>query len=223
MSATFTLAVPTPADGTDYRFHLYNDDTPTCTNQSLGPEATAQMQVLARNYLKLFESGGLPIVSTDTLHALGTNLFDVWLADVWDHLRDLIPATGSWRLVVASSDTTVLNLPWELLQLPSLTEPLGLVPRASVRRTPRAEPLPAGTDNGRPGPLRVLYSACAPVDAGQLSYEKEEFRVLQVLTETAPKVAPFGCNLCSFDELQSEVRAVKPHVVHLTVNGFVTN
>jgi len=155
------------------------------------------------------------------LAEIGEHLFETWLADDWDAVQNALTPPGRSRVVVASDVSAVLNLPWSLLRLPGWDEPLGLDPNSSIRLHPAADRLAEGDGERRPGLLRVLYSACAPRDAGNLGYEKEEYQLLQTLTQPAADVDHFGCDLGRFDELQGRVREYNPHVVHLTGHGIV--
>jgi len=200
------------------------------TNRTLPVDATHAQRTLADDYLGWFESSGIPLVEEAAPAEIGEHLFETWLADDWEEVQDALTPPGRSRFVVASDVPAVLNLPWSLLRLPGRDEPLGLDATASERLHPAADPLAESNGERRPGPLRVLYSACAPRDAGDLGYEKEEYQLLQTFTQpgadatrTQPGagVAHFGCDLGRFDELQDRVREYNPHVVHLTGHGIV--
>lgn len=220
-SRTVTLVVKDANGGDAWGEHLYVDGDPVATNRTLGSDEVQAQRDLADEYLSWFETRGLPIREKDTLAAIGEQLFETWLADDWDDLESALMPPGRSRFVVASDVPAVLNLPWSLLRLPGRDEPLGLDPLSSVRLHPMAEQLTMDSGERRPGPLRVLYSACAPRDAGDLGYEKEEYQLLQTLTQPGHDVEHFGCDLGRFDELQDRVREYNPHVVHLTGHGVV--
>jgi len=218
---TITLAIKESAGGDTWTSHLYVDETPIATNRTLSPDATQAQRELSEKYLSWFEQPQLPLVEEQALTVIGTRLFETWLADDWAAVEDALSPTDHRRIVVASDVPAVLNLPWSLLRLPGEDEPLGLDPNGSIRLHPATERLAERNDERRPGPLRVLYSACAPRDAVELGYEKEEQRLLQTLTQPGQDVAHFGCDLGAFDELQNRVREYRPHVVHLTGHGVV--
>lgn len=216
---TITLAMKESGD--TLSSHLYVDEEPVATNQALSPTATKAQRELSDDYLSLFEQPQIPLVEEEALRTMGTQLFKTWLADDWKDVEEVLAPTGRRRFVVASDVPAVLNLPWSLLRLPEADEPVGLDPTSSLRLHPVTERLPKSNDERRPGPLRVLYSACAPRDAVELGYEKEEYQLLQTLTQPDQDVAHFGCDLGAFNELQNRVREYRPHVVHLTGHGVV--
>ena len=218
---TITLAIKESAGGDTWTSHLYVDETLIATDRTLSPDATQAQRELSEKYLSWFEQPQLPLVEEQALTAIGTRLFETWLADDWAAAEDALSPTDHRRIVVASDVPAILNLSWSLLRLSGEDEPLGLDPNSSIRLHPAAEGLAESHDERRPGPLRVLYSACAPRDAGDLGYEKEEQQLLQTLTQPGPDVAHFGCDLGRFDELQYRVREYNPHVVHLTGHGMI--
>lgn len=218
---TITLAIKESAGGGSFASHLYVDEEPVATNRTLSPADTQVQRELSDDYLSLFEQPQIPLVEEESLRTTGTQLFETWLDDDWRGVEDELSPTAHRRFVVASDVPAVLNLPWSLLQLPGKDEPIGLDPTSSLRLHPAAERLAESHDERRPGPLRVLYSACAPRDAGELGWENEESRLLQTLTQPGQDVEHFGCDLGAFDELQDRVREYRPHVVHLTGHGVV--
>lgn len=221
--ATITLSVQTTSGGAQYTTHVRVDGTPVVTNRTLSPEDSQAVNTLATNYLSLFEGGLLPLVKQTALDDLGSALFDLWLGEDWEKVEEALPAAAPRHLVIASEVSAVLNLPWSLLRVPGDDEPIGLDPNASIRLHPSTGGLSKGDDDDRPGPLRVLYSACAPRDLGDLGYEKEEYQLIQTLSQRGDRVAHFGCDLGSFDEFQERLRKYRPHVVHLTGHGAVTD
>jgi tetratricopeptide (TPR) repeat protein len=217
---TITLAIKESAYGDSFSFHLYVDAEPVATNRTLSPKATQAQRELSEDYLSWFEQHKLPLVEEHRLTALGEQLFETWLAAAWEDIKDELLPTARRRFVVASDVPAVLNLPWSLLRLPGEEEPIGVDPMSSVRLHPALDRLTESKDELRPGPLRVLYSACAPRDAVDLGYEREEYQLLRTLSQR-DRVAHFGCDLGAFDELQDRVREYRPHVVHLTGHGVV--
>jgi hypothetical protein len=218
---TITLKIEGSSAEGRYTTHLYVDETPIATNQTLSPDATQAQRELSHKYLSLFEQSGLPLVEEQTLNAIGYQLFETWLDHYWAEVEDAFSPTDPRRFVVASDVPAVLNLPWSLLRLPGEDEPLGLDPNDSIRLHPATQRLAESQDEPRPGPLRVLYSACAPRGAEDLSYEREEHQLLQTLTQPEYDVAHFGCDLGAFDEFKERVGEYRPHVVHLTGHGFI--
>jgi tetratricopeptide (TPR) repeat protein len=216
-----TLDVESTAGGDAYVVYVTVNGDQAGSNR-LSPEAASAQKELAREYLSLFENGHF-LVERGGLDRVGRGLFETWLGDVWAEIEDEL--SGHSRcFVIASEEPDVLNLPWSLLRIPGEDDPIGLDPNTSIRLHPSTDGLADGDGDGRPGPLRVLYSACAPRDLGDLGYEKEEYQLLQTFSQTEPgKVAHFGCDLGAFDELQQRLREYRPHVVHLTGHGAVVD
>jgi len=166
-------------------------------------------------------------MARDQQIALGSELFDLWLAESWDEIEKKVPSSAHLMLVVASDAPDALNLPWEMLRLPKkLRLPdcdfIGFDPSFSVRRLPGAErKLEAFAGALRPGPLRVLFMASSPLDLPELYFEREEEAFIRAISKAGPDAAFDICDMGSFDELRERINEFKPHIVHLTGHGIV--
>src|SRR2546423_7461057 len=99
-----------------FLFNVLIDDEVIASNQSLATAESQNVRELSRRYNALFEQRYAPQIASDALKTIGAELFDIWLARVWDKVREKCP-TGSARLLARASDgADVLNLPWELLR-----------------------------------------------------------------------------------------------------------
>jgi tetratricopeptide (TPR) repeat protein len=218
---TITVIIREASDGA-YRSDVHRDGEPVATNRTIEPTEAHEVDRLAADYLRVFEQRLQPQIEDQRLEEIGRMLFETWLADVWDEL-DVRPG-DPLCLVVASDVSAVLNLPWELLPILDRLDVAGLDPNVALRRYPRLEGLPEATGERRPGPLRVLYSACQPREATTLDYEREEYELMRILGRAGAardRVVQFGCDLGSFEELRKRVEQFRPHVVHLTGHGAV--
>jgi len=150
----------------------------------------------------------------DEAARIGETMFALWLAPLWRHMRK--PAI----LVIASRDADVLNGPWELARPPA-DQALGLDPQLSLRRLPWAT---ADFDGAkaplRPGPLRILFVACAPEELTTLDYEQEEAFVRRGAELASGDIVFMACELGTFDELAERIAAFRPHAVHLNGHAF---
>ena len=115
----------------------------------------------------------------------------------------------------------VLNFPWELLPSPGGAF-LIADGRTAIRRTTRAT-------LGKGGlplvalPLRILFTACAPLDLPGLDYEKEEEAMLRVASKLGSRVHLDIAEAGTFDELRDLISEYQPHVVHLSGHGAMCN
>ncbi len=192
------------------------DGNPSTTERfAVGPELVKALLDDARGHGELFEGGRRPITTPDQLANWGRRLHEVWFARK-------VPApagAGSHELWIESADASVLNLPWELVELsPNL--PVGCDAAWSLRRTlpghlaPQPGPL-------RPGPIRVLVLSAAPTDEGQLDYEREEELILQATSLLPQRTIVHFAETGTFEELGKLVSQVEPHIVHLSGHGIV--
>ncbi len=222
---TVTLAISEQGSTTApaYSYDIYRDDEPVRTNILVDASATAELNRFADRYLGMFEAK-IPLDTTEAaLEEIGQNLFEIWLSDAWSDLPKTFQR-GNGMLVIVSDAALVLNLPWELLQFPGARKLVGLQPNLRLRRHTRVERLPGAGKAQRPGPLRVLYTACQPRGSTVLDYETEEVALIRILSRVGgadQRVAYYGCDLGSFEELQEFVDRYRPHVVHLTGHADV--
>jgi hypothetical protein len=204
-----------------FTFHVFLDDTPVASNQSLSSAQSHTVRELAWQYGQLFEQRSLPQLAREQLQTLGAQLFDLWLAHSWDKLSGKLRPGDQRVLLVASERPEVLNLPWELLR-PAGGECIGADGKWSVRRFPWTDrqPAPAGTDLPA-GPLRILHMVCAPQDQPELDFEREEELLTRAISQAGPRVVFDSGDLGSFDELGQRTDEFRPHIVHLTGHARV--
>jgi tetratricopeptide (TPR) repeat protein/nucleoside-triphosphatase THEP1 len=223
-SPTITLVITDAGvDPVEYTYDVFRDDEPIRTNATVGAERASELRRFAKSYLNLFEGRYQPSVDAQQLQAMGRNLFQGWLEEAWGDLPRSFQR-GKGTLVVASDVSPVLNLPWELLQFPNGRTVAGLNPNLRLRRHPLPERLPEVREDRRPGPLRVLYTACQPRGSTVLDYEREEVALVRILSRVGgakQRVTYYGCDLGSLEELREFVDEYRPHVVHLTGHAKV--
>jgi tetratricopeptide (TPR) repeat protein len=205
-----------------FLYQVLVDGEVIASNQSLSPEQAKAVCDFSRRYGELFEHPHQsPQIAADNLKALGTQLFDVWLAPVWDKVKDKVPSGARRLLVIASDVPDVLNLPWELLR-PTDGDFIGLDGKFGIRRLPwhdrRLAPFAGELP---PRPLRILFMACAPKEQQQLNYEREEVGLLRAIARAGPNVAVDFGDMGTFDELRQRINDFKPHVVHITGHGIL--
>jgi tetratricopeptide (TPR) repeat protein len=204
-----------------FLFNVLVDEALLASNQSLSTEESQTVIALSRQYNALFEQHYAPNLAADSLKAIGAELFNLWLARVWDKVKEKIPSGALRLLVIASDAADVLNLPWELLR-PTDGDHIGFDPKFSIRRSPWPNrPLAQFDGVLRPRPLRVLFMACAPKDQDPLDYEREEESLLRIIARVGPNVAFDSGDLGTFDELRDRINEFEPHIVHLTGHGTV--
>ncbi len=182
-----------------------------------GGQEMARITQLSDAFAALFEQPGRrPMVKPEVLHFLAAEMHDLWIAPVWGELESRL-APGNRTLVIRASDPTALNLPWELIELDG-GGPLGCDPAWRLLRTP-LDRLTAAAP-ARPGPLRVLFLAAAPIDQAQLDFEREEDAISTIcgrVKNVVLRIVDSG----TADELRDFVTEFQPHIVHLSGHGIV--
>lgn len=162
-----------------------------------------------------FETGFGPLADPVTLSEVGRQLQQVFLAP----LDGVMSGGDARRLLFTSDDPDCLNLPWELL--PGGDGRFLVADAASVIRRARQAPSAAAAQPLRPGPLRIVFAACAPTDLDGLDYEKEEEAILAIANKLGGKVHLEIAEAGTFEELRDLIVEYKPHVVHLSGHGGV--
>jgi len=174
---------------------------------------------LNKSLKNLFENDSFYKLSLDKQKELGSCLFTIWFGDHWKTLLETLPPTDLIRITIASQDSDILNLPWELMT-PDNSDPLGTDTKFSIRRYPGiARNHSPGKNLPRAGPLRILFMSCAPKELQSLSYEREEEFLLKAISGL--DVGFDSCDMGSFEELEQRVEEFKPHIIHLTGHGIV--
>jgi esterase/lipase superfamily enzyme len=205
--------------GAVFSFHVRLDGEVVAANQPLTPAQSRAVHELSRQYGQLFEQHGTPQLAREALTAIGTQLFDLFLAPVYPRLSQKLKLGDQRVLVIGSDRAVVLNVPWELLRPPG-GEAIGADAKWSVRRLPWADrPLDPAEDRLPPGPLRVLYMVAAPRDQADLDFEREEELLLRAFGQAGRSIAFDSGDLGTFDELGERIGAFRPHIVHLTGHG----
>ncbi len=216
MRSPLTLQIDATETPSGWRGQWSRDDQPIGGPIVVQGQDAKAMVDLERRFLELFEQGGRPLVDPEGLRAIGRGLFATWFEPAWSAVSPHPGGPGPRDLVIRSADRRVLNLPWELVELtPDL--PVGCDAAWSLRRSPGVERIRDDRPL-RPGPLRILFLAAAPIDQAQLDYEREEDAMLRA-TARLPGVAVQFAELGSFDELVELVAEFRPHVVHLSGHG----
>jgi hypothetical protein len=216
MPSQLTLQIDAAETPTGWRAQWSRDDQPCGGPIIVQDQAARAIADLERRFLELFEQGGRPLVDPEALRAIGRNLFATWFAPAWSDAMAQADGPGPRDLLIRSADRRVLNLPWELVELaPDL--PVGCDAAWPLRRS--AVIGGAQADGPlRPGPLRILFLAAAPIDQAQLDYEREEDAMLRATTRL-PGVAVRFAESGTFEELVDLVAESRPHLVHLSGHG----
>lgn len=218
---TILLSIREEKETGHFLFNVLVNEDLIAANQNLSAAESQSVRELSRRYNALFEQRCTPRLASDALKTVGAELFNLWLARVWDKIKEKCPP-GSGRLLAVASDVAdVLNLPWELLR-PTGGEFVGLDAKFNVRRLPWHDRRPVAFDGAlRPRPLRVFFMACAPKDQHPLDYEREEESLLKVIAKAGPNVVFDSGDLGTFEELSERLNSFDPHVVHLNGHGVV--
>lgn len=214
-----------------FLFHVFVDQYVVANNLSLVSEQSLLVYDLAQRYSTLFKQRRGPRLARDGQWALGEELFTLWLAPVWKKVLDKVPYGAHTMLVIASNESDVLNLPWELLYLPNIRY-MGLSLDYSIRRLPRSSLWSAPQMDGTlvpfvgalpPRPLRVLLMAAAPHDQATLDAEHEERALLDTMSQAGEHIVVEICRMGTCVELRQRIEAFQPHVVHLIGHTVVHN
>ncbi|MEA2512565.1 MAG: hypothetical protein QOJ59_2052, partial [Thermomicrobiales bacterium] len=119
-----------------WRYRVFVNGETVGQERTVDPRTAVQIRDFGRRYAQLFETKYQPAVKRQTLESLGDDLFQTWFAADWQVITAR-GATGPRRIVLASDDATILNLPWELTR-PANGAVFGADPNVSLRRTPQA-------------------------------------------------------------------------------------
>ncbi len=202
------------------RYNLRVNDDVRIGDIVLKREQIENMEAIGQTYRSLFDTRSTPRqVKAAQLKALGVQLFKLWLEPHWQRLTEGMPAASRNLLVVASDQSGVLNLPWELLRVSAATEgdadpewPIGVDKAWGVCRFPFPK-LSKRNSSLEPGRLRVLFLAASPRNFPELDYEREEELLLGAVGSSAHlEIGDLG----TFKELEDRVDAFRPHIVHLS-------
>jgi tetratricopeptide (TPR) repeat protein len=174
------------------------------TESTLSPAASGEVRDISLQYISLFSKDCQAEEAEHYLQLLGDGLFHLFRELDWEKIRAAV-AEGA-RIVVASQISEVLQLPWELLRLTG-DAALGLDPLFSLRRSPKEELLRLQVSLA-PGPLRILFMACQPLDYGR---EEKEFLQAMEGLDAVFEV----CDAGTFQELRGRAAAFSPHLVYL--------
>ena len=176
------------------------------------------VQAVRRNVAELmasFETGLRPLADPVLLAVIGLQLRDVFLRPINGAMTDDTPL----RLLFTSDDPECLNLPWELL--PGADgQFLVADARRAIRRSTRVS-LPPPSLPLAALPLRILFTACAPIDQSGLDYEKEEETILRIADKLGSRVHLEIAETGTFEELRELILEHRPHIVHLSGHGSV--
>ena len=151
-------------------------DGEVVSERKLSPVQTSQVREMAMQYLSLLQGSSGSNSSPGAksyLPILGAGLFHLFLESGWQEFASKIPAGEVGRLIINSSIPEVLQLPWELIQLPGWEDILGVSPNYSLIRHPDSSgSLSSFSLELSPGPLRVLFLAA------ERDFEREESEML---------------------------------------------
>ncbi|MHC1687134.1 MAG: tetratricopeptide repeat protein [Methanothrix sp.] len=183
-------------------------DEDTVAERQLTPVQSQQVREMAAQYASLFRKGCAVRAAQDYLSILGDGLFQLFFEKGMKDNGDRLSTGGD--LTVASTIPDALQLPWEYLKLAG--EAIGFSERFSITRRPiagAAQPaMQIQSTKPEPGPLRVLFFACEPLD-----YDLEEQGFLRAM-EGRDAVLQIG-DLGTFDELKMFAKTFRPHLIHL--------
>lgn len=214
--STFFLSIKdagTPS-ARSYAFTILADGK-TLDDRTLTPVESQEIVEISGQYQSLFDRS-CRYHTTDYLEILGSGLFHLFFEVAWGQIRSKA-SFGKVNLVVASDIPEVLLQPWEIVRPPDGIM-LGLDPSINILRLPeQQDSLPQFKGQLPPGPLQVVFAACAPRQS--LDYPREEesfFRALEGM-----EIASDSCDIGTFDELRKRVEEFRPQSVHLVGQGVV--
>jgi hypothetical protein len=92
-------------------YHVRVDEEVIASNQQLSAAASQTLRDVSRQYNQLFEQRDAPHLAIENLQVLGAELFNTWLAPVWEQVTTQVSSGARRLLVIASDVADVLNLP----------------------------------------------------------------------------------------------------------------
>ena len=218
MSSESTVFLSVRESGTpaarSYAFTILADGK-TLDDRTLTPVESQEIGEISGQYQLLFDQS-CRHRTTDYLEILGSGLFHLFFEVAWSQIKSTA-SCGKVNLVVATDIPEVLILPWEIVRPPH-GDMLGLDPSISILRLPeQRNSLPQFKGRLPPGPLRVVFAACAPRQS--LDYAREEESFFKALD--GMEVVWDSCDLGTFEELGKRVDEFRPQIVHLVGQGVV--
>jgi tetratricopeptide (TPR) repeat protein len=176
----------------------------------LSPVESGELRGITSQYQMLFEKSCQPEIPENYLEILGSGLFHLIFEDVWEKMIKLASG-GNIFLAIVSDVSEILLLPWEITKPPG-RDLLGFDQNFSILRLPQMiSSLPASKGQVPPGPLRVLFAACAPGQSMDYLAEEEAFgRALDGLD-----LAWDSCDGATLEELRRKIELLRPQIVHL--------
>ncbi|MBF0180871.1 MAG: CHAT domain-containing protein [Magnetococcales bacterium] len=160
---------------------------------------------------QLLKSPGSGELAEDAVLTAGIELFYQWLAPEWEEIARRLPGGMPVLLAVASQLEKWSLLPWEALRLPD-GGVVGLLPRWSVQRRPAGMRHLNTCRATLPGPLRILFTNCAPTGfaAPDTGMERAAF------AKATPNLQARVGDTAQAAKLAGTIHQWQPHVVHLS-------
>lgn len=218
MSSESTVFLSVRESGTpaarSYAFTILADGK-TLDDRTLTPVESQEIVEISGQYQLLFDQS-CRHRTTDYLEILGSGLFHLFFEVAWSQIKST-DSCGKVNLVVATDIPEVLILPWEIVRPPHGSM-LGLDPSIGILRLPEQRNfLPQFKVQLSPGPLRVVFAACAPRQS--LDYAREEESFFKALD--GMDVVWDSCDFGTFEELGKRADEFGPQIVHLVGQGVV--
>jgi tetratricopeptide (TPR) repeat protein len=204
---TITVTEAGTAFARTYACKIQIDGT-VLAEKTLTPVQTQQIQEIAFQYFSL-QKDAASSAAKDYLPIL-SNMLSQHFFKAGDQDISVLVSPGA-ILTVASPIPEVLQLPWELLQLPRARSA-----EISIIRLPGIESrLLAASSPPTPGPLRLLFLAAEPLD-----YEEEE-QAIQKISEGLDMDLAI-CEEGTWEELKEKALAFQPHLVALSCQAKIS-
>lgn len=218
MSSVTTVLLSVRDSGTpavrSYAFTITADGE-TMDDRTLSPVESQELVLISGQYEMLFDQS-CRYHTTDYLEILGSGLFHLFFDVAWGRIKSK-SSSGKVNLVIATEFAEVLILPWEIMRSPD-GNMLGFGPLFGILRLPELRSsLPQFLGQLQPGPLRVVFAACAPRQS--LDYTGEEESFYEAIE--GMEIISDSCDLGTFEELGNRIDELRPQVVHLVGQGVV--
>src|SRR4051794_7535267 len=103
-----TLSVVESGSGVSARliYQVQFDDSAVATGQRLTLNQSRAVRELSLRFGQLFEIRNAPHIARDMLAAIGTELFELWLAPWWEKVTTQVQADDQCILVISSDQAS---------------------------------------------------------------------------------------------------------------------
>lgn len=212
-----------PHRKTPFHFTLTANGQPLRSQQLATRDTFQELHQRVDGYRQLLMGRATSTLAEPALMGVGTALFELWISPFWHGMERTLRLGQPAVLSIVSTLPELLNLPWELLQLPG-TPPVGIKEHFWVRRLIQRG---TGTTRSRthplPHPLKILFASGAGSENPGLppvpDPETQAFAKIMATIDHGQAINLPGA--VPLTQLRTIFLRFQPHVVHLSGTALI--